>query len=184
MLPLLGSLISVYYFDTWRFAHDPFHAVIEAIGGVIAIIIVFLLYINEKESKTFGTKLVWIISGLISMGILDIIHASVLVGKSFVWFHSAATFFGGVFFGLIWLPERICEKLQKLPIFIFCGTIIFTFTYLTFPNLIPDMVVNKEFTLLAESLNIIGGLGFIASCAYFIKNFIKHNYNDDALLDV
>lgn len=182
LLPLLGNFIASAYLESWKFAHEPFHAVIESIGGVIAIIIVFILYLNEKYSKVFGSKLIWIASALISMGVLDIVHGSVLVGKSFVWLHSTATFFGGLFFGLIWIPEKLSLRLKKLPIFVFLGTIAFASFCIISPDSIPAMVVNKEFTPLAKGLNIVGGLGFILACIYFIKNFVRLDDDDDGLL--
>jgi hypothetical protein len=38
-LPIIGSAISFIFLSDWRGPHEPFHAVIEGIGGFIALIL-------------------------------------------------------------------------------------------------------------------------------------------------
>ncbi len=181
-LPILGSLASIHLVPHWHFAHEPSHAVIEALGGFIAVLIVILLYVSERSSEEKTPKLIWITSALLSMGLLDIVHAAMSVGKSFVWFHSTATFAGGVLFMLVWLPERFERNLRSLPHGIVASTLCSAAFFLAFPQVIPPMVEDGQFTPLARLLNIMGGIGFVAACAYFIRNLVRDGDIDAGVL--
>jgi uncharacterized protein YhhL (DUF1145 family) len=90
-------LLAKSSFSQWRWQHIPFHSAIEVFGGAIALFVCFLLLNLEKNNR--GTSFnIPIAAAVGAMGMLDISHALVEPGKLFVWFHSTATFFGGVFF--------------------------------------------------------------------------------------
>ena len=122
-LPIIGSAISLIYLPDWRAPHEPFHAVIEGIGGIIALILSGILLALTKYNQNKKIEHLWMACALISMGLLDIFHAAVSPGKLFVWLHSTAQFAGGMFFTLVWLPEKIGRYFYsiKLPIYISVG---------------------------------------------------------------
>jgi len=106
-LPLGGSVLSTIYLPEARWPQVPFHSVVEALGGFIALVIAAILVAEEGRSTSHRHYL-WMASALAGMGVLDIFHAAVPPGNSFVWLHSTANFVGGVVFALVWLrvPNR------------------------------------------------------------------------------
>ena len=55
-LPILGSLISVVFFDSWRFDHKAVHTIFEVTGSLIAIFLSVFLLSNTKIKKEFSNN--------------------------------------------------------------------------------------------------------------------------------
>jgi hypothetical protein len=185
-LPILGSVCSIIFFPDIRIPLEPFHAVIEGLGGFIALTLAGILMANAKYHQKEKYENVWMACALISMGLLDIFHATISPGKLFVWLHSTAQFSGGLFFALIWLPKKFGTYFFsiRLPLYIFFGTILFGIISLTYPQLVPPMVIQGNFSIYAELLNILGGIGFLISVIFFIKRFRTSGHWDDYLFTV
>ena len=68
-----------------------------------------------------------------------------------------------MFFALVWLPEVVSKTRfsTQLPYSVFVGTVIIGSVSIGVPGLIPAMVADGNFTLIARGLNIVGGLGFL-----------------------
>ena len=183
-LPIFGSLISQFVFTEWRWADGTFHTVIEAFGGVLALVLGSIL-IRHSSLQT-SQLYYWVGCGLIGMGILDVFHALVEVGKIFVWFHSMATFVGGILFMLGAIQKTVLSKNvnRGLPLVIVLGVLLFSVMSWMFPAWIPVMVLEGEFTLLAKALNILGGLGFFVAATEFIRVFQKHGGVDEWLFAI
>ncbi len=168
-LPIAGSLLFYFFDPHWRWPHEHFHVVIESLGGFIALSVAGLLYfLNDADS---GEKHhFWIGCGLISMGLLDIFHAAVPPGNSFVWFHSLATFFGGLFFALVWIDHQRFFSQYFKKSFYLIGLIFIAFgsLFILIPEWVPPMVHQGQFTFLARLLNILGGIGFFVASAWLI----------------
>ncbi len=167
---ILSSTLITEFLPDWRWAHHPFHAVIEGLGAFIAIVvatmILSLLY-YDRLSPTYA----WVASALAGMGILDGFHAGTHAGQEFVWLHSTATLVGGVFFMLVWLPDQITESLRAktLPLFVGVAATVFGLLSLIFPDALPVMTTEAGFTLTARFANILGGLCFLAASSFFFS---------------
>lgn len=176
VLPLIGSVISVVYMQDWRLPHVHFHAALEIAGGVIALAVVLLIFISRDLINLNKNALVWIVTGLISMGILDLFHAVVEPGLSFVWFHSTATFAGGLFFMGVWLSGSLKLSLKSVPVVVFLSVVAFSIVSYVFEENLPAMIAeNGTFTLSARLLNILGGAFYIVASVWFYKQFQKEN---------
>ena len=95
-LPIGGSVVASSAFPNWQWADPTFHTFIELIGALLALALGILLLTHDQTKRQ--SLYFWVGCGLIGMGILDVFHAFVEVGKVFVWFHSTAVFLGGVAF--------------------------------------------------------------------------------------
>ena len=159
-LPILGSTVSAWVFPEWKWADSSFHMLVEILGGGLALVLGVLLirHLNTHKRQLYF----WVGCGLIGMGILDVFHALVEVGEIFVWFHSTATFIGGMLFMVGWwqIQALPTDLSRRIPLAIGLGSVLFGGLSLVSPELIPVMVVEGQFTLLAKGLNILGGLGF------------------------
>lgn len=176
-----GYLLNAYF--SYTFVHIPLHSVLEVTGGVIAIVISMIFYLKFRQTSTM-THFNWSTTALLAMGIIDIFHASVMPGQLFVWLHSMAVFFGGLFFITVWIPKRrIPEKLYRLiPLFFTLFSVSLSLLSVAFSHLLPAMVhPDGTFSATANGFNLIGGIGFFVAAAKFSGNFVKNRQIDELL---
>ena len=180
-LPVAGSVASTTLAPEWRWDHVPFHSAVEVAGGLFALAVAMILLASRTPAS--NPHHLWMAAALVGMGILDIAHAAVAPGETFVWFHSTATCVGGVLFALVWLPGRIADSPRcrlVLPLTI-AAVLALCVCSLGFPGLIPVMVDEGAFTTTARALNILGGLGFLAAAGWFVKRYRVARRWDDYL---
>ncbi len=181
LLPVAGSVASTTLASAWRWDHVPFHSAVEVAGALFALALAVILL----ASRTPGSNPhhLWMAAALIGMGILDIAHAAVAPGETFVWFHGTATCVGGILFALVWLPARIADSPRSrlvLPLTGAAALAVCVFS-LGFPGMIPPMVDEGAFTTTARALNVLGGLGFLAAAGWFLKRYRVARRWDDYL---
>ncbi len=182
LLPLVGSVASMTLTPEWRWDHVPSHAAIEAAGGLFALALAAILLASRRSGS--NRHHFWIAAALVGMGILDICHAAVAPGKTFVWFHSTATFVGGALFILVWLPDRVTDSPRcrlMLPL-TSAAVLVLCACSLAFPRMIPVMLEQGAFTTTARGLNIVGGLGFLAAAGWLLNRYRVARSGDDYLL--
>ncbi|MCW8929161.1 MAG: hypothetical protein OQL19_02855 [Gammaproteobacteria bacterium] len=182
LLPMSFGFFISKFIPEWLLINYPFHAMLESVGTVSALIISALIIIMINNDL-LPQKYILIACALITMGILDGFHAVLYTGVSFVWLHSIATFIGGIFFASIWISESYLEeKSQKILIyFSIIFSIIMGFASISMPQILPLMVINGNFTLFATLANVLGGIGFIIGASYFIFEYRQANYNSDEI---
>ncbi len=168
LLPLFAALLLDLTSSDWRLINEPLHALVEAIGSFAALLLAVIILVSRQRNQ-FASNHLWLASALIGMGILDGFHAVIHPGNTFVWLHSLATLTGGLLLVMVWLPNQVVGiRLNRLlsPLVAFAATLIALLS-LAWPQLMPTMIDNGQFTLQAELLNITGGIGFIAAWVYY-----------------
>jgi len=181
-LHLLFLILSRTVMAGWSWAHEPVHAVAEVSGALIALTLVPLLLSLERRGDGTSHNRA-IANALIGMGILDGMHACVPPGNTFVWLHSLATYVGGVLFLLVW--ARPGSRLSRLsPVGIAVGVLSIGGLSIAFENHVPQMLHHGRFTLAAEGLNFVGGLGLFAAAAGLVRSWRRHDNSDDLLFVV
>lgn len=175
IIPLMGSALSTYVFPETHWHHQPVHSLIEGLGSAAALLLAGLLLILRSLQKA-NTDNFLIACALISMGLLDGFHASVEPGNTFVWLHSIATLVGGLIFSLAWTrwygpPHSLC------PLWIWgaAGVVIVLGTSsVLLPDYLPRMTNDLgHFTLLARTLNMVGGMLFYIASVHFILRYYR-----------
>lgn len=159
------------------------HSVLEASGGIIAIVISLIFYIKYRNASII-THFNWSTTALLAMGIIDIFHASVMPGELFVWLHSIAVFFGGIFFVSVWCKDRYVSKLtyNSIPILFIIFSITISIISIIFPDIVPQMLnEDKTFTTTANMLNVIGGLGFFIASVKFTLKYIETQNSEELM---
>jgi len=184
LLSLLGiSLtLSISYIEdvlpNFRLNYVVLHAVLETLGCMLALgIASFLLMRSGEENNRYG---VWLASSILVMGIIDAFHASMMPSNGFVYLRSIAQLIGGLCIALIWLPERLIQTrlVELLPKALAATVGLFCAISLTFPEIMPMVLVNGKFTGVAITFNFVGGVLFLAGVAYFIFRF---DHNQDSM---
>ncbi len=165
----------------WRWEHHPVHASVEIGGALIAGLVAATLVMFQRRGR--GTSFnVWIAGALIGMGLLDGFHALVHVGKTFVWLHSCATLIGGSLFALVWLGPAAARRVARFWHWaVLAVVVVFGSLSLLFADLIPTMVREGEFTLVAKMLNVVGGIMLIAAAVKMVLVFLRTRIVDDVL---
>lgn len=177
----VSLIISKFFITDWRFVHDPIHAIVEFLGSIIAFYVASVLLKQEKIHKgtSFNNS---IAIALIGMGVFDGLHAFFHAGKSFVFFHSLSTLWGGLLFSVVWFEGKIeffkRKKFLNIALFL---TFILSIFFLFFPESIPPMVIDGQFSSLAIFFNVFGGLLLILASGKIFFTFRKNQSTDDQL---
>lgn len=178
---ILGQFLNTYF--PIRLPNIPIHSVIEAVGGVIAIVISMIFYVKYNKNHVV-THFNYATTALLTMGIIDIFHASFIPGNMFVWLHTTAVLFGGIFFMSVWFKKILVSKkvYRAIPVLFIFFALLFSLLSIYFSDSLPAMLnPDKSFTISANILNILGGIGFFAASLRFILNYIK-TYDADEIL--
>ena len=168
VVPVALAVLFELYLDAWRLTSEPFHALVEGIGSVAAVLLATFILIM-RSSGQLRPGYLWVATTLIGMGLLDGFHAGVHPGPVFVWLHSLATLVGGLTFALVVLSDRISSRpaLRTMPYLMAAACMMVGITSVLFPDIIPAMLNDSGFTLTAELLNFVGGAGFVVAWMHF-----------------
>ena len=127
--------------------NEPLHSTFETIGALASIMMGILLL--QRQALEDNYKMIWMITGLIVMGLLDGFHAIVTPGNNFVLLHSSSVFFGGLFFSFMWF-----SKIQKTAVFrnvklwfTILGSFLFAIWVLLSPETVPRMLHDGKFKI-------------------------------------
>ncbi|MDD5203108.1 MAG: GGDEF domain-containing protein, partial [Sulfurimonas sp.] len=136
IVPLIVGLLLRFVFPT-IYINIPLHAVLESVGATIAFIISIVFYIKYARYGHINRFNIAAF-GLLSMGIIDMFHAVVMPSELFVFLHSSAVFFGGLFLGAVWVKEfQISrENYRYIPL----SVLVFSFGFALFFIAFSDYV--------------------------------------------
>jgi len=140
----------------------PLHAALEGIGGLCAVVMaIVLLQRNSRSRPASG----WLGGGFLAMGILEGFHAIAEPGNAFILLRSLASFFGALGFALAWLPDPVAidHTKSRLPWLIAMGAAALGLLILSFPQRLPEMIRNGEFSPAALAPTSLACLLFVAA---------------------
>ncbi len=158
-----------------KLEYAPFHAAVEALGALSAILTAGILL--ERSSARLGGRVFLLAVAFLVMGILDGFHAVTIPGHGFVLLHSTAVLAGGFWFALVWLPPVVSDPgpdvswKRWLPWAIAGAAVVFAVWAIAARQMFPAMVVGGRFTPEAITLNVAGGLLFLAAAARLLLDF-------------
>jgi len=174
IVPLIVGLLLRFVFPT-IYINIPLHTILESVGATIAFIISIVFYIKYARYGRINRFNIAAF-GLLSMGIIDMFHAVVMPGELFVFLHSSAVFFGGLFLGAVWVKEfQISrENYRYIPLSVLVFSFGFALFFIAFSDYVPRIFdTDNSFSINADLLNIIGGVGFLTASFVFAKEYLK-----------
>lgn len=174
VLPLLLGLMFQEY-SSWRLISLPLHAVLEASGAMIALVLAWVIFVLNSHKPKF-TFLHRSSFAFLMMGVFDLFHAMQPPGELFVWLHTLAIFMGGILYSLVWLPDfKTSQRSYRLiPILALSIAVLASVGSILFPETLPRMLDEKgNFTNAANLMNIIGGSLFVLASFYFVKRYLQ-----------
>jgi len=168
----------------FRLDHVVLHAVLETLGCMLALgLASFLLMCHGEKNNGYMAGLA---CSILVMGILDAFHASMMPSNEFVCLSAMAQLVGGLCIALIWVPDRLDHTRlgQAAPKVLATAAGLFGAIALVFPEILPEVLIDGRFTLVAKALHFTGGVFFLAGVAYFISRFDRDQDTIQALFAV
>ncbi|MGH7256263.1 MAG: MASE3 domain-containing protein, partial [Nitrospirales bacterium] len=166
-----------------RWLYEPLHSAMEALGGLAAIVMAFVLL--QRKHEPGGGKFALLAMGFLGMGLLEEFHAIAPLGNGFVLLRSLASLVGGIGFALVWLPEaeKAGERawVRWMPGAIAAGSFAVGLGALAFPESMPQMMRNGEFTATAIAPKSLACMLFIAGAIRFLRDFQRSARSEDYL---
>ena len=163
----------------WSHANLTLHSFLETAGSAIGIGVAALMLVMNRLGRGSSFNLP-IAFGLVSMAVLDAVHAAVPLGEPFVWLHSTATFTGGAIFAIACLPRSISGRyavVAPTATTLLVAGLLPAFV----PGLAPRMIAEGDFTPAAIFLNVGGG-SLMALAAIRLLGAYRASRNSDDLL--
>jgi len=167
VLPLLAHLLLSLFARGVLFDNILIHGIAEIGGAVLSVLVAGILFYRSVRESSW--KFLWLSCAFFAMGIFDFIHGLTSPGNSFVWLHSLAVFVGGLFFSftLFTKSEETDSSVNKgklyFVLFVVIALALGISIFSVIAGKIPTMLLNGEFTLTANMLNLVGGALFLIS---------------------
>jgi signal transduction histidine kinase len=151
--------------------NQPLHSSLEALGGLAAIAMAFVLLASEPGQLEGKAQIVAV--GFLGMGLLECFHAVSPPGDGFVFLRSVASLTGAIAFALAVVPRTVTGVGASpwVPPSIAGGAICLGLWTLSFPESVPQMTVQGKFAPQATILNAVAATLFIASAIGFLAAF-------------
>jgi len=164
----------------WHWHHEPLHSTIEAVGGLVAIATGIVLLQTRDDIAAGRYRM--LAAGFLGMGILEEFHAIVPPGNGFVLFRNLASLAGSLGFVMGWRSARTDVSVQRRHSWIVAtGAVVIGTWFLIFPNVIPEMVRNGEFTSLAVAPQILTCILFLLAGGRLLEEYRRSGRSEDAL---
>jgi signal transduction histidine kinase len=150
-----------------RWVYEPLHSAMEAASGMLALAIAgLLIWGRELHDRPY---LDWVVAGLLTQGVLDVVHAAVPPGPTFYWSRTLPTILGGVLFALVWMPidprRRRALYAGSLGLAALLGAAL-----VAAPGSWPPAFSEAgQYTSWAKLLNGCSGLAYFASVLFFLR---------------
>lgn len=165
----------------WRWHHEPLHSTIEAVGGLVAIAMAMVL-LHTPDASRVGKQHA-LAAGFLGMGLLEEFHAISSPGNGFVLFRNLASVAGGIGFVLVWRSQTPTSESEPrwIPWLIGAGALSVGTWFIIFPEQIPEMIRNGEFTPTAVAPQSLACLLFLTAMGRFLLDYQRSSRLEDAL---
>jgi PAS domain S-box-containing protein len=185
VLPAMGIFVVTALLPQFQAENLPLHAVVESLGGLLALSIVVILLVRRLR-RPYERRFVWMSNAFVAMGVFDLFHAASSPGNNFVWLHILSSVAGGLLSALVWLPaRRIPSERAWLSLIVTFGMSLATGIFSSlFPTWQPAMLSSGQFTRTAWATSVLGGCGFALASGRFVLRFHRAWRLDDWLFAV
>ncbi len=176
---LLLSILLQIQWPNWRWHQAPLHSAVETVGGLASIAMAAVLFLRRDDVTL--NRLQPVACGFLAMGILEVFHAVAQPGDGFVFLRNVASLAGGIGFVLIRRPDRTDHMGRWLPWGVFAGALIFGVWVLSFPDRLPDMIRDGQFTPTAVAPQSLACVFFFGAGAKLFFEYRRSRRPEDYL---
>ena len=110
---LLAGLAVQAAWPERRWMNMQLHSAMEALGGLAAIVMAFVLL--QRRQEPGGDTSSRLALGFLGMGLLEEFHTVAPLGNGTVLLRSVASLVGGIGFALDWMPESRRSRWTWMP---------------------------------------------------------------------
>jgi PAS domain S-box-containing protein len=181
LLPALATLFLGRLAGEATWVHEPIHSSLETAGGLIALAVAAVL-LWWRQYRGHAAHLQWVVTALVCMGLLDLAHAWIHVSPGFFWSRALPTLLGGLLIALVWLPASWTRSraARHLPLVVGLLTLALCAALVAMPRAWPRAFsADGNYLPWAKLINIVGGLGFLSSAAFFLRRYRREGAAED-----
>jgi signal transduction histidine kinase len=149
----------------------------ETVGGLASIAMAAVLLLRRDDATSL--RLQPAATGFLAMGILEVFHAVAQPGDGFVFLRNVASLAGGAGFILIRRRPREKDMGRWLPWGISAGTVIFGVWVLSFPDRLPDMIRDGQFTPTAVAPQSLACVCFFGAAGKLFLEYRQSRRSED-----
>ncbi|HJU05735.1 MAG TPA: sensor histidine kinase [Nitrospiraceae bacterium] len=175
---LMVSMVLHALLPDWRWHRESLHSAMESLGGLAAIAMAMVLL--QKKEEAAGARLYPVALGFLGMGLLEEFHAVAAPGDGFILLRGMASLLGSIGFSLIWWPASPAARIRK-PWLIAGASVAFGAWVIAFPELVPDMTRNGEFTPTAVAPQSFASMLFLTAAIRFASEYRRSGNVEDSL---
>jgi signal transduction histidine kinase len=152
----------------------------ETVGGLASIAMAAVLFLRRDDAII--NRFQPAATGFLAMGILEVFHAAAQPGDGFVFLRNVASLAGGAGFILVRRrPGRKDHMGKWLPWGICAGALIFGVWVLSFPDRLPDMIRDGQFTPTAVAPQSLACVFFFGAGAKLFLEYRQSRRPEDYL---
>ena len=183
--PLGGMVVATLVFPTSRYENLSLHCLTETMCGMMAIVIGWILCV-ERLRRRDSQHLAWVTVAFFWVGVLNTIHAALLVGATAYWFSSLATLSGGLLIAGVWLPDRCLGHVAdaRWPWRALGLAVVFGMVSGADSSGLSSMISNEGLVLATAWMNQLGAIGYLIAAIFFGRRFVASGDRQDWLLAV
>ena len=181
LAPVLGTLLLDRALSGLNQPSLPLHSTLEVAGSALGLVLAMLMLFAQHTAMSW--QRLWIAFALIAMPVLDIFHSCVGPGTNFVWLHSLAVLARGLFFCLVWFPDR---RLSREAAWATAGAVLLLSSLVgalstAFSGGVPEMIGASGFTPTAQTINLLGGGLTVLAAVKLALKYRKARAQEDLL---
>jgi len=178
VLAILGTVVTNLYLPPWRWISPHVHSLLEAAGAVTALTLAYTLVTAPRRAPDLHTYLA--AAALLTMSVLDLIHAGAADENAAVWLRSVSTLTGGLLFALAWLPVRPVRLAARPLLAAFLLTLCALVALLMTGRHLA-MLEQQQFTPAAKLINLAGGVLFLAAALRHTLAYRRERHKEQLL---
>lgn len=175
---VIGTIVTNVYLPPWRWVSPHVHSLLEAAGAVTALTLAYTLVTAPQRAADLHTYLA--AAALLTMSVLDLVHASAADENTAVWLRSVSTLTGGLLFALVWLAPRPV-RLGARPLVAAFLAALCALVVVLMAGRHLSMLEQHQFTPAAKLINLAGGLLFLAAALRHYLVYLRECHTDHLL---
>ena len=180
VLPGLVWLAAHWIFGNVPHTAEPLHEGMEIAGAAIALSVAMFILLRLRHKGT-SPHLLWVVTALIVMGLIDGVHGMSHFGPAWSWLRHSGTMFGGLFFALVWipLPGVSLRRTRAFAVAAAGFALVLSAVIWLRPDWFPAPWIAGDYGPAVKAANALGGLGFMAAAVFFLRRYARQRLDED-----
>jgi PAS domain S-box-containing protein len=174
VVPWLLSFTSHLVIGDAELVQEPLHEGFELAGSCIALGVAMLLLLRLRR-EIAPPHLRCVVAALVGMGIIEGVNSLVRFDVTLSWSRHAAALVGGTVFALVWLRQApaVARRCRLIVPAVATLALAIAVAIWLWSERLPPPWADGVYSGLAIASNVLGGLGFMAAAAFFVRRYLR-----------